>query len=569
MFEIHSPSPVNHSQLSFLSENSSNPSHYIKRERSPRPTRPNPYPQGSGSKTHLTLPTIPISEPMRQISYRDKSSSLIPSRPIPKRSHSFCGDASTTTYALASTPSRYLSEDKNNIIAPPLERTLTSLGRPKGDYRRPNFSPQNKTCTMMESGFNSSSYNHVPNYNLSSFNNPNLNPNPIAGGRSRGEMLAPSLQRTVSSIGTEGNKSSEDMQMVRPRPRSSKTCPLVQRGRIEDVPELNLDFDLHPVSFMDVLDLGFSSMDNDVNVREEGNESREGLERRESVQMRGGRSGNWLMVESEDVSMIARRANRTIVDYEDDTINDMEENQHITSSTSLPIITVTQDHSPTQHDQHLRPMFHPPFHHSLPPHHHEPHQQHGGFSSSRPSINPYQPQPQTHTPTYNAHTSTIQFPHILSKPNQHPSYPIQYQIGLPTQYQIGLPTQYQAGFPTQYHIGLPTQDPYPTLDPTQHPQTDIDKITSIQPTQNKSYHGVENRHSNYGFHERFPLKESNQSNRVFLGISPTPGLESDHGSRSSSYVMTPLNHVSLSGDRYESDDVGKVIEEGVGGLELV
>ncbi|KAE8541491.1 hypothetical protein D1P53_002852 [Cryptococcus gattii VGV] len=47
----------------------------------------------------------------------------------PKRTHSFCATDPTSTYALASTSSAtHLSPDKRFIIAPPLERTLSSLG---------------------------------------------------------------------------------------------------------------------------------------------------------------------------------------------------------------------------------------------------------------------------------------------------------------------------------------------------------------------------------------------------------------------------------------------------------
>ena len=54
----------------------------------------------------------------------------------PKRSHSFCGDSSASTYALASASSAsHLSEDKKVLVAPPLERTISSIGN------RGNFSP--------------------------------------------------------------------------------------------------------------------------------------------------------------------------------------------------------------------------------------------------------------------------------------------------------------------------------------------------------------------------------------------------------------------------------------------
>lgn len=47
----------------------------------------------------------------------------------PSRSHSFCGDSSASTYALASASAGgHLSTDKRILVAPPLERTISSLG---------------------------------------------------------------------------------------------------------------------------------------------------------------------------------------------------------------------------------------------------------------------------------------------------------------------------------------------------------------------------------------------------------------------------------------------------------
>lgn len=55
----------------------------------------------------------------------------------PKRSHSFYATDPTSTYALASASSAtHLSPDKRFIVAPPLERTLSSLG-PVGDRTPP------------------------------------------------------------------------------------------------------------------------------------------------------------------------------------------------------------------------------------------------------------------------------------------------------------------------------------------------------------------------------------------------------------------------------------------------
>ncbi|GFZ48224.1 hypothetical protein JCM24511_05972 [Saitozyma sp. JCM 24511] len=60
-----------------------------------------------------------------------------PKRPgAPRRSHSFCGNGAATTYALASASScSHLSSDKKHLVAPPLERTLSSIGSSG------NFSP--------------------------------------------------------------------------------------------------------------------------------------------------------------------------------------------------------------------------------------------------------------------------------------------------------------------------------------------------------------------------------------------------------------------------------------------
>ncbi|ORY35670.1 hypothetical protein BCR39DRAFT_555808 [Naematelia encephala] len=58
------------------------------------------------------------------------SPTFAPKRPgAPKRAHSFCGDASSHTYALAATSScTHLTPDKRALVAPPLERTLSSIG---------------------------------------------------------------------------------------------------------------------------------------------------------------------------------------------------------------------------------------------------------------------------------------------------------------------------------------------------------------------------------------------------------------------------------------------------------
>lgn len=51
-----------------------------------------------------------------------------PKRPVPKRAHSFCASSPHSTYALASTSSQHLNGARTGLVAPPLERTLSSLG---------------------------------------------------------------------------------------------------------------------------------------------------------------------------------------------------------------------------------------------------------------------------------------------------------------------------------------------------------------------------------------------------------------------------------------------------------
>ena len=64
----------------------------------------------------------------------------------PRRAHSFCGDSSASTYALASANAcAHLSSDKEVLVAPPLERTLSSMGSkgnqspPSQQMKRPNL----------------------------------------------------------------------------------------------------------------------------------------------------------------------------------------------------------------------------------------------------------------------------------------------------------------------------------------------------------------------------------------------------------------------------------------------
>lgn len=114
------------------------------RSYTPQPTRPIPkrlftlQPESLLSAIPTVLLTTPVdytypssafpSQPLS--SSTSRTPALPPSRPCaPKRSHSFCGDASTSNYALASANAcAHLSADKRKLVAPPLERTLSSIG---------------------------------------------------------------------------------------------------------------------------------------------------------------------------------------------------------------------------------------------------------------------------------------------------------------------------------------------------------------------------------------------------------------------------------------------------------
>jgi hypothetical protein len=90
-------------------------------------SRPHPYPISSS----------PLSSPGMGGGAGALGGGGPPKRPgAPRRSHSFCGNGAATTYALASASScSHLSSDKKHLVAPPLERTLSSIGSSG------NFSP--------------------------------------------------------------------------------------------------------------------------------------------------------------------------------------------------------------------------------------------------------------------------------------------------------------------------------------------------------------------------------------------------------------------------------------------
>ncbi|CAD6569404.1 MAG: hypothetical protein TREMPRED_005217 [Tremellales sp. Tagirdzhanova-0007] len=92
---------------------------------------------------HLT-PIQSRPQPTRHLSHQPLQSrpspypNHSPRRPGgPQRAHSFCGNSSTSTYALASTcNSSHLTPDKRQLVAPPLERTLSSTGS-RGNHSSP------------------------------------------------------------------------------------------------------------------------------------------------------------------------------------------------------------------------------------------------------------------------------------------------------------------------------------------------------------------------------------------------------------------------------------------------
>ncbi|OCF45707.1 hypothetical protein I317_00610 [Kwoniella heveanensis CBS 569] len=101
------------------------------------PTRPSPYaypfpspglspsPSSSSNSSPSSRPTLGGS-----VSPGPGVSRPSLKRPgVPHRSHSFCASGNNTTFALASaSASSNLSPDKTILVAPPLERTLSSIG---------------------------------------------------------------------------------------------------------------------------------------------------------------------------------------------------------------------------------------------------------------------------------------------------------------------------------------------------------------------------------------------------------------------------------------------------------
>ncbi|WWD20596.1 hypothetical protein CI109_105072 [Kwoniella shandongensis] len=106
-------------------------------------SRPVPYPSSTPSSPNLS--------PTDSSSGKSPTSSTASSnkRPgAPRRSHSFCASGQNTTFALASTSSSsHLSPDKKVLVAPPLERTLSSIGS-KGNQSPPSQQMQRPFPTL-------------------------------------------------------------------------------------------------------------------------------------------------------------------------------------------------------------------------------------------------------------------------------------------------------------------------------------------------------------------------------------------------------------------------------------
>ncbi|WWC92168.1 uncharacterized protein L201_007122 [Kwoniella dendrophila CBS 6074] len=89
-----------------------------------------------------------------------------PKRPnMNHRSNSFCATGSNSTYALACAPkSGHLSPDKRILVAPPLERTISSIGL-KGNHSPPSQQMQRPFFQNQKSDF---VYNGIENLNITS-----------------------------------------------------------------------------------------------------------------------------------------------------------------------------------------------------------------------------------------------------------------------------------------------------------------------------------------------------------------------------------------------------------------
>ncbi|WRT70570.1 uncharacterized protein IL334_007568 [Kwoniella shivajii] len=180
-FTSSSSSPSSYSRRSYSSSPAASPAPFLtpnpfdntstfsrplpRRLLSLQPTRPSPYP--------ITSPISPLVSPISPISSAtilNPTSSGIGNgngkgrpglgkssgRPgISHRSHSFCASGNNSTYALASAPSKHLSPDKKILVAPPLERTISSLGS------RGNCSPP--TQQMQRPFKGSSDFDDYPN----------------------------------------------------------------------------------------------------------------------------------------------------------------------------------------------------------------------------------------------------------------------------------------------------------------------------------------------------------------------------------------------------------------------
>ncbi|WWC65161.1 uncharacterized protein I303_107775 [Kwoniella dejecticola CBS 10117] len=100
----------------------------------------NTSPNGSSTRSspyQIPSPISPIS-PISPSSPITVGTLNRPKRPnMSHRSHSFCASTSKPTYALSSASHSNLSPDKTVLVAPPLERTISSIGS-KGNHSPPS-----------------------------------------------------------------------------------------------------------------------------------------------------------------------------------------------------------------------------------------------------------------------------------------------------------------------------------------------------------------------------------------------------------------------------------------------